>query len=68
MKEVRCYDAELYTLSLSMLIGKSPKVKIVCGECKHYFSKRFDMYEINNSTPKAICPYCGTVNIIPICT
>jgi len=65
-KEVVCHDLQMWNMSPSMLFGKSPKAKIICGYCRNYFEKRFDLYEIEFKNPKAVCIHCGTVNKIPI--
>ena len=65
MKVVKCKDAELFNMSVSMLFGKSPKCNIQCGNCEYWFSKRFD---IINGKLEAIgmCPYCDAINTVPI--
>lgn len=47
-------------MSISMLIGKSPKIHIKCGKCSYWFSRRFDLSEFPN--PIAKCNHCGTIN------
>lgn len=65
---VRCKNFQCWNMSPSMLFGKSPKVKIICGKCGKYFSERFTMPNGNLKYPKTICPYCNTINEIPIKT
>ncbi len=66
MKEIMCYDMEVWSMSLSMLFGKSPKVKIICGNCKSYFSRKFDLHEMTGSAVRTTCPSCRVINKIPI--
>lgn len=66
MKEVTCKDLSCWNMSISMLFGKTPKVGILCGNCGKYFSHRFDTNECIRKTPRVFCPYCDTINKIPI--
>jgi hypothetical protein len=67
LKTVEPYDFSTWNMSpLAQLFGKSPKVKILCGNCKGYFTERFDMAEFRNRRkPQATCPHCKAINQMP---
>jgi len=62
MKTVEPIQATGYNMSLAQLFGSGPKWTITCGECKGTFRKRIPMIE----NPGIPCPYCGSVNILPV--
>lgn len=66
MSEVTVKAFESWNMSLSTLFGKTPKIKMLCGNCTGYFSRRFDVYEVNRRFPRAVCPHCGVVNKVPM--
>jgi len=66
MKEVKAKGIEGWGLSLSMLFGTSPNFTITCGKCGGYFNRRFKLIELKNRNPKTVCPYCDTINKVPI--
>lgn len=51
---------ECWNMSISMLWGKCPKMKIVCGNCYHTFT---DRPPISNHIT-SVCPACKEVNEI----
>ena len=48
--------------NLNLLSG--PKFTIICGECGLTFSKRLELVDY----PCVACPFCGTVNRLPLVT
>jgi DNA-directed RNA polymerase subunit RPC12/RpoP len=56
----------MWNTSITTLWGKSPKVEMICGKCSYHFSKRFDLIEFKVGYPRVICPYCNTLNSVPI--
>lgn len=65
-KVVTCKNAEMWNKSISMFFNRTPKIDIWCGECGHYFSRRFSLDEIDSDGVYAICPECKAINNIPI--
>ena len=63
MEVVRPKYAEGWNMSLAQLWGSGPKFTIVCGKCGEEFSQRI---EVKNN-PRVVCPYCRTINEIPVC-
>lgn len=57
---------EMWNTSITMLWGKSPKVRMICGNCDYSFSKRFEPIDFRTGYPKALCPCCHTLNTVPI--
>jgi hypothetical protein len=62
MKTVRPIDVSGWSMSIFQLIGSGPKLTITCGECKGTFKKRVPMVD----EPGVECPYCKTINRLPI--
>lgn len=58
---VKAKWVECWNMSISMLWGKCPKMKIVCGNCYHTFTDRPYMSKYITS----VCPACKEVNEIP---
>ena len=53
-------------MSIAQLVGKTPNVDIVCGNCSYHFSKRFNVSECKGQNPCAICPKCGETNKVSV--
>jgi predicted SprT family Zn-dependent metalloprotease len=53
---------QMWNMSLSMLIGKSPKINYICGKCDSYNETRISMNAVRMGRPYVICSYCGEVN------
>jgi hypothetical protein len=64
--EVWPHKMESWNFSPTIFFGRSPKLHIVCGDCLNYFSTRVDMAEIEMHFPRATCPYCHSVNVLPL--
>lgn len=63
---VTCKKAEMYTMSVSMLFGMSPKVHFQCGSCGRWSIGRGNMQYINRNGGLYIpCQCCGETNKIP---
>lgn len=62
MKTVNAKEASGFSMSLTQLFGYGPKWTITCGQCSGTFRKRIPMI----THPGVQCPYCGTINIIPV--
>jgi hypothetical protein len=66
-KPIRVKNFECWNMSFSVLFGKSPKVKMICGKCDNFFSKRFTSIEFTyNGMPVTRCPECRTKNYVPL--
>jgi len=59
---IRCHYFEGMNFSWNLNIFSGPKFYIECGECFCGFKQRIPVRDY----PKVWCPYCGTVNEIPI--
>lgn len=59
---VKVKDLEMWNLSLSMLFGKSPKIKYICGKCNRYNETRISTSAVEMGYPYVICLYCGETN------
>ena len=57
---VKAKWVECWNMSISMLWGKCPKMKIVCGNCYHTFTDRPPM----SSHITSVCPACKEINEI----
>lgn len=66
MKPIQVKSFEMWNMSIAMMWGKTPKVNMVCGDCSYHFSRRFGVEDFLNEYPKTLCPYCETVNYVPI--
>ena len=66
MNIVECENFSMLNMSLSMIFGKSPKIKYLCGKCGRYNEGRLNISEIYWEVPYLDCKYCGTTNKIPI--
>lgn len=53
---------EMWNMSLSMLVGKSPKIKYVCGKCGFYNETRIPVVAIKMRKPYVVCSHCGEIN------
>lgn len=63
---VLCKQFEMYSVSLSMLFGMSPKVDFQCGSCGRWSSGRSDIGNINRNGGLYVqCKCCGEINKIP---
>ena len=63
---VNCRDASLWSMSVSMLFGKSPKIEFICGNCGRHNTGRISIEAVERHKPYMICSHCGEVNNIPI--
>lgn len=59
---VNVRDLQTWNFSLSMLGGKSPKIKYICGNCGAYNETRISMNAIKLGKPYVVCAYCGEIN------
>ena len=69
MKEnniVECAGFQMYSISASMLFGKSPKIHYFCGSCDSYNETRIPVQAVKLGRPYTTCKCCGTINKIPI--
>lgn len=64
VKTVQCKNFEMWNWSPMMLLGKTPKIKFVCGECEKISEGRSDT--IGSKGAYIQCKWCGTMNTIPI--
>lgn len=64
MKIVKASGLDGWNMSVSMLFGRSPKFDIRCGNCKRWFSRRFNLDDFPD--PVAKCPQCKAMNVVPI--
>lgn len=64
MIRAKCF--EMYNMSLSMLFGKSPKIKYICGKCGKYNKTRISVNAVKLKAPYTRCQSCGVTNLIPI--
>lgn len=53
---------QMWSISLSSLFGKSPKVEYLCGNCGGHNSTRIPMEAIKRKKSYVICQYCGEIN------
>lgn len=53
---------EMWNLSVSMMIGKSPQIKYKCGRCGSYNKTRISMEAIKRRKSYVVCSYCGEIN------
>lgn len=51
-----------YNTTLLQIIGKGPKMSVVCGSCGLGFRGRIEMVD----NPPLTCPHCKAVNKLPI--
>lgn len=63
---VECRDFNMWNMSLSMLIGKSPKVSFLCGKCDGFNEGRIPMGAVRCGRPWLTCMHCGETNYIPV--
>ncbi|MEM4994916.1 hypothetical protein WKH56_20340 [Priestia sp. SB1] len=66
MEAIRVKAYSMWNTSISTLFGKSPKVKMMCGNCEYVFSKRFEPIHFYKGYPKTLCPSCSRLNYVPI--
>lgn len=64
VKTVQCKNFEMWNWSPMMLLGKTPKITFVCGECEKISEGRSDT--IGSKGAYIQCKWCGTMNTIPI--
>ena len=63
---VRCKQAEMFNMSVSMLFGMSPKVHFQCGNCGRWSVGRGNIQYVNRNGGLYIpCQCCGETNKIP---
>jgi hypothetical protein len=62
IKKVIAKQCSGWNMSIMQLFGSGPKLKIQCGECGGWFSKRVMMV----NRPTVLCPFCKIMNILPI--
>ena len=55
-------NAEGPSMTIFSILNIGPKWTITCGKCEGTFRKRLPL--INN--PGILCPYCNTINILPL--
>lgn len=53
---------EMWNVSLSMLVNKSPKIKYICGKCRSYNTTRISLTAVKLGRPYVICECCGEIN------
>ncbi|OPD28836.1 peptidoglycan-binding protein [Clostridium botulinum] len=53
---------KMWSISISMLGGKSPKIKYLCGKCGSYNTTRISLDAVNAGNPYVVCAYCGEIN------
>lgn len=53
---------QTWNMSISMLVGKSPKIKYICGKCSSYNETRISINSIKLGRPYVLCGYCGEIN------
>ena len=66
MKIVNCLEFQMYSMSISQLFGRSPKISYICGYCRNYQEGRISMKAIEWDSPYIECKNCFTLNKIPI--
>lgn len=59
---VNVRSLQMWNMSISMLYGKSPKIKYICGECGAYNETRMSLNAVKIGKPYAVCAYCGEIN------
>lgn len=59
---VNVKNLEMWNMSLSMLLGKSPKIKYACGECGMYNETRIFLNSVRLGCPYVKCSLCGEIN------
>jgi DNA-directed RNA polymerase subunit RPC12/RpoP len=59
---VKVKDLSMLNVSLSMLFGKSPKIKYICGKCNGYNETRISTSSVEMGYPYVICSHCGETN------
>lgn len=59
---VNVRDLEMWNMSLSMLVNKSPKIKYICGNCGSYNETRISLNAVKRNKPYVVCSYCGEIN------
>ena len=62
MKVVKVKSLVMWSISISMLFNKSPKIKYICGKCEAYNKTRISLTMIELHRPYVKCKYCGQVN------
>ena len=63
---VTCKRAEMFSMSLSMIVGISPKVHFQCGNCGRWSVGRGSIQYVNQNGGLYIsCQCCGKTNKIP---
>jgi phage FluMu protein Com len=59
---VKVKDLSMWNLSLSMLFGKSPKIRYICGKCNMYNETRISTTAVELGRPYVKCSHCGEIN------
>lgn len=62
MKIVNAKSCKGFNISVSMIVGLSPKYTVICGNCNKSFRSRFNLYLF----PKVKCSHCGAINRLPL--
>lgn len=53
---------QMWNMSLAMIVGRSPKIKYICGKCDSYNEARIPIAAIEMGRPYVICSCCGEIN------
>lgn len=53
---------QMWNMSISMLVGKSPKIKYICDKCDSYNETRISINSVKAGKPYVLCGYCGEIN------
>lgn len=48
---VECHSFNMWSMSLSQLFGKTPKVTYKCGKCLHYNEGRMSIRQVEVGDP-----------------
>ena len=59
---VKVRELEMWNISLSMLLNKSPKIRYICGKCGSYNETRIPLATVRFKKPYVVCSYCGEIN------
>lgn len=63
---VQCRDFRMWSMSLSQLFGRTPKIEWICGQCGGYNESRLYVKAVQCGRPYARCECCDETNYIPI--
>lgn len=59
---VNVKDMSVWNVSISMIIGISPKIEYICGKCGSYNTARISMESIKIGKPYVVCKLCYEIN------